>query len=244
MKKVLYGLAVVVILVVVGIIVLVSGSGDIIKAGVERYGPGITGGNVTLESADVSIFGGSLSLENLVIGNPSGFETPNAFTLGEIAVTMDMDSLGSSEIHINDILIDSPEITYELTEGQSNIEALQRNIEQSIGVAAEDDEEGTVSLIIDNLVIRNAKLNVTISAIESASTEVTLPDINVSNIGQPGDPVSPGEAATIVMTALTGAIAQAIATDQIQGLINSAFGDGDGIIENVGEGLRKLFGRD
>lgn len=244
MKKVLYGLAAVVILVVVGIVVLVSGSGDIIKAGIERYGPGITGGTVTLENADLSIFGGSLSLQNLVIGNPSGFETPNAFTLREIAIVMDMDSLGSSEIHINDILIDSPEITYELTEGKSNIEALQRNIERNIGVAAENDEEATVGLIIDNLVIRNAKLNVVISAIESASTEVILPDINVSNIGRPGDPVSPGEAATIVMTALTGTIAQAIATDQIQGLINSAFGDGGGIIENVGEGLRKLFGRD
>lgn len=243
MKKIIF--LVVLVVIVGGVVLLLSSSGDLIKVSVEKYGPEVTGGQVSLASADVSILGGSLSLGGLVIGNPAGFQTPNAFTLDEISIDMDMDSLMEDAIHIQNILIESPVITYEQKGRSSNIDALQENIERNIGMSEDTGaEEESVALIIDELLIRNAELNVILDIGDGSTTTVILPEVRLTRLGEPGRTVDPAEAATAVMNAITPYIAEAIASDQIQNLLDSSFGDSEGVVDKIGSGLKGLFDKD
>lgn len=230
-------------IVVLGGVLLITQSDEIIKASVEEYGPEITGGPVKLGSANISFFGGGLSLKDLVIGNPKGFTSPNAFTLDEVSVQMDLSSIGSDAIHIESILIDAPVITYELSGGRSNIAALERNM----GLANSDSSDSAsadIAVIIDDLVIRGARLNLVVELAGERAASVTLPDIHLQQIGTADDAVGMTEAATIVMAALTKEITKAVASDQIQNLLGATIGDKDEIIDKIGSKLKGLFGRD
>ncbi len=67
----------------IGVFVLMTlGTG--IKTVVETLGPEMTQAQVTLSSAKISLLSGDGRLKGLVIGNPEGFDTENAFALGEI----------------------------------------------------------------------------------------------------------------------------------------------------------------
>ncbi|MDC3261871.1 hypothetical protein OAU76_01745 [bacterium] len=78
--KILLSLVLVLVLVVGVIIVLNLGSG--LKVAIESLGPEVTQSSVTLDKAEISLISGEGSLRGLIIGNPEGFATERAFSLG------------------------------------------------------------------------------------------------------------------------------------------------------------------
>ena len=144
MKKLLIALAVLILLVVIAIVVVASQAGSLIQRGVETYGPEITGTSVRLSDVDISLLSGHASINNLVVGNPKGFKTAEAFRVGEVSVTLDVVSLFSDQIRIEKILIAGAELTYEQVNKRSNIDALKRNVEKNTGAggSAADGQGG------------------------------------------------------------------------------------------------------
>lgn len=114
MRAVGYAVGGIVAVVVVAVIVAFFHSGDIIKAAVEEMGPKLTRAEVKLDKADLSITSGEAALSGLLIGNPSGFTTPHAFKLDNIAVKLDTSTVGTDTIVINEILIDAPDAIAEI----------------------------------------------------------------------------------------------------------------------------------
>jgi len=192
-----------------------SQSGEIIRTSVEEYGLEVTGSSVTLESAEVSLSGASLALKNLVIGNPAGFTTQNAFSLSEVALRLKIDEIKSENMHIESIVIESPEITYELVDGQSNVDALRHNIEKNASMAQRDTANGG-GLIIDDLLIRGTMLNMVLDAGDENRNVVTLPEVRLQGIGTTDSAVTPAEAILEIMVALNTTIVEEVGTDQTQ----------------------------
>src|SRR5690242_6306792 len=86
-KKILW--SVVLVLVVLGLgSIIVAGLflGDIVKKGVETVGPNITKVTIKLDAVQLSLLAGSASLKGLVVGNPQGYQTPQAISASTIAV--------------------------------------------------------------------------------------------------------------------------------------------------------------
>ena len=77
--KVLIGI--VLALVLVGAVVIFF-LDSIVRSSVEKVGPIVTKVSVKLDSAKISLFGGSGELKGLVVGNPEGFKTPEAIKVG------------------------------------------------------------------------------------------------------------------------------------------------------------------
>lgn len=71
-------------------VVLVSNLDSIIKTAVEEVGSEATQAKVTLSEVEISADEGKAALRGFSVSNPAGFETPSAFKLGEVAVTLDM----------------------------------------------------------------------------------------------------------------------------------------------------------
>jgi hypothetical protein len=70
-------------IVAIAVFVVLGRLGRLIESGVETHGPGLTGTDVALGGASVSIFSGEGELTNLRIGNPEGFSNDRAFDLGQ-----------------------------------------------------------------------------------------------------------------------------------------------------------------
>ena len=84
MKKLIIRLFIALIVVIV---IAIFAAGPLldkaIKKGVETFGPKLTKVDIKLESVSLSLFSGSGAIQGLVVGNPEGYKTPSAISVGE-----------------------------------------------------------------------------------------------------------------------------------------------------------------
>src|SRR5579859_1237577 len=130
LKKLLLILVILVIVFIVAAVATVAFCLDgIVKEGVTTVAPKITQTTVTLDGVHISLMAGSVSLKNLVVGNPEGFKTPSAISLGKVALTVPPKSLLADKVVVKSIEIDSPEITFEGNPfGDNNLSKLMANV--------------------------------------------------------------------------------------------------------------------
>lgn len=251
MKKLSIALIVLVLLIVVAVVVIASQAGSLIKNGVETYGPEFTGTSVTLSDVDISLLSGNASINNLVVGNPKGFKSENAFKVGEVSVKLDVGSLFSEQIRIEKILIDGAELTYEQINKTSNIDALKRNVERNTGSGSGSGSSDTgsssdVQLQIDDLYINGTKVNVMAAVLGKEEQEsVTIPDIHLTDLGKSGDgSVSAivDEVVRLITKAATKAAIDELGKRKIQEKIDEKKGEAlKKLDDKLGEKLKDLF---
>src|ERR1051325_681844 len=108
MKKILRRL---ILILIVLIVLALAGSyiflGAIIKKGVETTAPQITKTDVKLNSVTLSLFSGSGKIKGFVLGNPQGFKTPSAISVGTANLALEPKSLFGDKIIIRDITVDA-----------------------------------------------------------------------------------------------------------------------------------------
>ena len=181
---------IVLILLIIAIVGIYLYLGAIIKWGVEKYVPPMTGSEVKIGSVSVSLFKGTFDIKNLVIGNPKGFNSKEAISVGRIFVKMDVKSLTKPTIIIPEVLIDKPQATVEATTRQGlNLIAIKRNVDQYLARSAEkattqkatDKKEAEKKVVIGTLDITNSAVKM--FAFNQDMT-VPLPSIKKKNIGR------------------------------------------------------------
>jgi len=244
MKKIAIVAGGLIVIIVVGLIVLWSNLGSIIKAAVEEVGSEATQAKVTLNEVDISSDGKG-ALRGFSLGNPAGFETPTAFKLGEVSVSLDVASVTSGDtVHIREIVVAGPEVTFEWKSDGSNLEVLKRNVEKFAGLggdsksgsgaseSAKSDDGGT-KLIIDRIVLRDGKVSVSANAafLKGKTLDADLPNIELKDIGKDKGGASAGEVISQIMDEVTGAAGKAVASLNIGELTKSLGGLTSGAME-------------
>lgn len=237
-KKVLIG---VVALVAVIFLVGTFYGGSIVKSSVVEYGPEYTGTSVALDDVSFSPLGGTAGLSGLVIGSPEGFEADKTFSLTDVSVKLEPSTLLSDTVHINEIRITDPEITVELKGGKLNVSALADNLSQ---YASDDTEETTTNVIIDDLYITGAKVNIIGVPLTSGDEALILPDIHLQNMGNTSgqeEGTTFAEATGETMEAVSAAVTTVLANNKVQGIVDKGksllkgiFGGGDDEEEDDG----------
>ncbi len=227
MKKLLViGGAIVVILVVV-LVVGVSNLGPIIKSAVNTYGPELTKTNVSLGDVDISIFSGEAELKDFHLGNPRGFKAPEAISVGSVYVDIDEGSLTGDTIIIDKIEVVAPEISYEKARGTDNFQTILNNVNKAVGAdksarssaQGSEKESGGKKILIRNFIVRDGKVNLTMSMLGGKGISADLPNIHLKDIGRKQDGVAPATAFKEIFAALYGKITSPAVTDTLnQGL--------------------------
>ncbi len=278
MKKVLIGLAVLVVIVAGGLYFVWSNLGSIIKTAVEETGSKVTQVSVTLDGVDVDkLTDGQAGIRGLTVGNPSGFNTDSALKLGEVSVKVDPATVTSDVIVVKEVVIAAPQVTYEFGSGGSNIGTIQKNVEKAAGGASSGGGSGGSSsaggdskspkLVIENLYVRDGRVNVSADFLKGQSQGAKLPSLHLKDIGKSGGAntgATPAEVAKKVIAAISAAATQAVGKLDV-GAIKDALGKelggaaagiqkslekggdaGKALKEGAGEaekGLKKLFGK-
>jgi hypothetical protein len=256
-KGLLIGGGVLIVVIAVGVYWFASNLDSLIKAAIETYGLEMTKAEVTLDKVEISATSGAGSLSGLTMGNPAGFESDNAFSLGRVSVALDTGSLGGDTIVIKEVVIAAPAVTYEIGAGGSNIDAIRKNVESYVGggggSGGGDKKEGETKLIIENLYIRDGKVSVSATALGGKSLGAPLPAIHLKDIGKDSGGASPGEVADKIIKAVSDGATSAVGTLNLDKVLGGATGaakdameKGKGALESgkdaVGGTLKKLLG--
>ena len=134
MKKLLYLGGGAVVIAIAAVVAVFMFSGSIIKTIIEDVGSAATQTKVTLSGVSLSPMSGEGALTGLVIGNPKGFKSLQAFRLGEISLKIDTSTVTNDTIVVKEVVIAGPDITYELGEtGGDNIRTIQKNTQDYAG---------------------------------------------------------------------------------------------------------------
>ena len=242
-KALLITLVSVLVVTLGGYVVLQFFLGSIVKAGVNRFGPTITQTKVELAGANISPLSGVGTLSGLTVGNPKGWSEQNAFRLGEVHVDMEPFSVFAEHIVINEIIIDKPEFLYETKIVASNIGDLLKNIEQTLGGAANEPKTKSgkpVKMEIKKLVLRDGRVTLGIGA---AAMTLPMPPIDMTNIGTEAGGITPAQVAFAVMRNVTSTVVAASA--QAMTKINSTSGAAAAeAAKGAAEAIKGFFGGD
>lgn len=178
------------VLILVVVIVLAVGLVNIdriVEESVARFGPEITGTSVTLEESSIKPWSGKGSLRGLAIGNPEDFGAENAFSLGEIAVEVDLSTLKDEVVVINRVAIISPEVLYLHDGSTDNLRALMANITERLGSSDETESvqsESDIKIIIDEFVFSGANISASHALLGDRRLQISLPDLLLTDIGR------------------------------------------------------------
>ncbi len=237
-------------LLIVGIILLLgiiggawwlySSLDSLVASAIRKYGPGISGVSVKLSSVKIVPTDGTASLRGLVIGNPAGFKTEHAFSLGEISMKLDIGSLTKDVILIKEISIIKPDISYEYASGGSNLDLIQHNVDRYVsenlgGKSESKDKSPSKKLIIENVYIKDGKADVSAEILKGKAMSVPLPDIHLTNIGKKSNGATAGEAAKQVLGAMTQSVTKSVSSLNLGGAIK-------GITNGAGAASDKIKG--
>ncbi len=216
MKKVL----IIIPIIVIGIFIAIYFSlNSIIKSGVETIGSKAMGAEVKLNDVNISLLSGKGQLKGLFIGNPEGFKSESAFMLNEVRLALDVKSVFSDRIIIKEVYIDAPDITYEKGSGGDNIKAIMKNIESFAGgeeQAAQKEEvkqpeEAGKKIQINSLVVKDGKINMSVTAMQGKKLALSLPDIEMKDIGRDKEGTSISKALQQVFAMVNKNIITAVA---------------------------------
>jgi len=219
---VLLGLAIVGL--AVGVWWLYASRDVLIKRAIEHFGPDLTGVSVKVKAVKFEPAEGSGAITGLEVGNPPGFSTPRALTLGEIRLAVDPGTLTSDVVRIKELTIDSPSITYERGAKGDNLTTIQRHIESRLpkskgGEGSKSSDAPQRKFIVDRVVVKNGKVNY------GGKLTVEMPDIQLRDLGKKSNGATSAELVDEVWTQMTrSAVSRAPAAienlrDRLKGLV-------------------------
>ncbi|HPU55251.1 MAG TPA: hypothetical protein PLH97_03095 [Verrucomicrobiota bacterium] len=199
--RILIGVVVLLVLAVVGIGIFLDG---IAKRGIETVGPQITKVSVKLDGIDLSPLSGGGTVKGLVVGNPEGFTTPQAISVGSATLSLKPMSLLADKLVIRKIEVIAPEITFEGGFKGNNLSQILANVNEAAGgtgdTTEETEEAATRKLQVDDFLIRDAKLHVSITGMGGKTFPVALPPIHIENLGQGPDGITAAELVRLVLS--------------------------------------------
>jgi len=209
-------LAIVILLIVIGVMAILF-IGTIVKTVVERVGPVVAKVPVKLDSAAISLFGGTGKLKGLLIGNPEGYKSSQAIKIGTISLALVPSSVLKNKVILHQITVESPEITYETDLKGSNIGKILENVR---GAASQDEKAPTkkeqttkTKLQVDDFLITGARVTVATSLLGGQNATIPLSDIHLTNLGSGPDGITPAELSTRVLSELLDATTKAVAAN-------------------------------
>ena len=193
----------------------------VVKSAIERFAPDILGVPVSVRSVKLSTADGHGTLRGVEIGNPPGYSAPRAARVGAITVGVDPATIRDDVVVIREILVEAPEIAYEVKGGTNNLEAIQRNIEAYVKRSGgETGAKGKGAskapgrrYIIGRVTLRGARVTMTNALLKGGGITFGIPDVDLRDVGKRAGGVTAAEAARIVTAALLSKIAQKVLTN-------------------------------
>jgi len=244
-KKALPKVIVVIVIVLVILVVAIQlFGGAAVKVGVEKAGSKAMKVPVTVDDISFSLLGGTVSINDLTVGNPDGYKIKNLLELGDLNVKADIKSFLSDTARIEYLKLDNMTMSIEQKGLTNNLQEVLDALPKAEKTKPESSEEKGESkekyLRIDTLEITGVKVKVKLIPLPGEgenAVEVTLAPIKMTNLGT-DDKLSMAKLTGKILTAVALGIAESgtgLPVELIGGITDSIGKQGGAAIESTKE---------
>lgn len=245
---------------VVLVLILQYRLGGIVKGAASAAGSAVLGTEISISNVYARIFSGIIDVEGLTIGPPEGFDA-NLFEMNQFKIDLDTASLlhADQPIHIREIVIEEPFVTYELKGIHDNLHALLKKLgaDENGDPSEEAKKSGGRKVVIDRFRFSGGKVRVAVANGKGAI--IPLPTIELEGIGAKNGGATGLEATIQILKSITVGTVKAVAgllgdvgglaVDAVKGVgglavdgVKSVGGAAVDGVKSVGSAIGSLFG--
>jgi hypothetical protein len=216
-----------------------------VEQAIEQIGSEAVGVAVRVDRVELDLAAGRASVFGLSVANPEGFEAAQAFTLAEITVALDLESLrDQAPIVLDELRIESPVVFYELNSAnESNLQILGENASRGSDAGATDEAVGEpeppLRLRIRKIRFADGRVDADTRAIGGIQMEAKLVTATLTDVGGPNGATG-AEIGSILVEELGRQTVLAIGKAQLDKIMKSQLGD-EG--SKAAKKLLNVFGR-
>lgn len=238
-KKILVGL---VFLVIAGIGFLafygLQNLDDIIRRGIVQAGSQATQTPVTLKQFNISLRSGSGELQGLKIANPREFSTPYALSIGKAKLQVDPKSILTDIIVVKEVTISGMALIAEQKGLKGlNLYTLAKNVKSAKQQKPQDSTatgaKPKVRFIIEKITFADNQLQLVSEQLGEKT--LTLPPINLKDIGDRQTGLAPNELGRAILKPLLAQV-----TSEVKKQLKEQYKDK--AKDKVKDKLKSLFG--
>lgn len=202
------------IIVLAATIIVLSFTIDgIVKSAIEEDGRELFQTAVEVSNVNISIWNGTSEIYGFTISNPDQFSDQPAIELDEIQLKIDLASMFSDTIQIENIRITGAKLFFEQEGFGINLRSLNQNMDLS---ADEDD----AVIEIEHLVVENATVQVSTKIDRERTVEANIENIELEGIGRDGNNTLKQSMQQILEPLIERAIQEAMTGGLLQQLEN------------------------
>lgn len=196
MNKILGVLGLIIVLVVGVFLFGLSGLDGLIREQIEVQGTKVTQSKVAVTVVETKLADAKISINGLTVANPAGFSEDNAFSLDTIR--LDLGTSTQEPYVIEELLIDSPSVLYEVdASGKANLTVIQESVQSSLPQASAEPQKPSQDtqaplMSVKKITVKDVNLKLNIEAMdlqhlpfEKRQFELTLPTFYADAIGVP-----------------------------------------------------------
>lgn len=208
---------------------------------IETNGNRVTETDVKVSGVVMSLRDSRGSIDHLTVASPNGYDANDVFTLGNITVVIDPQSMVGNVIRIEEVHISAPVVFAEFTKsGSSNVDELRRRVQDYAGAAAggKAARPNAKRIRIALLVLEKGRIEIDAAALGVATRTIDLPEIRVTDLGgTKGAP--PDDIAKEILAAMARAATSELAAAEIHDLVGKQLA-GDSLGDKVKNVLGKI----
>ena len=229
MKKVILGLILIIVIAIAGsVYYLLTNLDALVEAAIEKYGSEATQTSVLVDSVKLDLTDGAAGITGLTIGNPAGYGLPNAFSMREIRVGIDLQSLQEEPYIINEITVLAPQVFVEINkDNKTNLNELKNNLTAGSTGNARDKKSKAAAgdgakeprLIIRRVTFADGTIQAKVSALKNKEYGLKLPSLDMSNLGG-SKGATASEIASEIIKRLTDHASKVVKKDIIDAELN------------------------
>lgn len=201
------------VVLIVAFIILNFSLDGIVKSAIQENGTELLQTEVGVDNVNVSIFDGSGVIYGFTVANPEGFSDEQAIRIDETSIKIDLSTIFSDTIVVENINIKNPELFFEQKGMGINLRKLNQNMD-----LAEDVEEPF--LVINHLLIENGTVRVSSTIEREQTAEASIEAFELTNIGQAGSNTMKQSIREIMDPLIERAIQEAVTRGLLEQLEN------------------------
>lgn len=209
----------------IGFLILTFSLDYVVKSGIESTGTELTQTGVTVDGVSISPFSGTGTIEGLKVKNPEGFKSEYAIVIESFDISIDLGSILSDTIIINEIVIGEPALSVIQKVPENNLKMLMNNMKNA---TASESSSSTV-MIIERLLVKNGQVTLTPNVGGKRTATVKMGDIELQGVGRAG-------------SSSTRQVVQEVASKIINEALKSALsGQLEGLKDKAKDAVKDIF---
>lgn len=186
MKKFTLGFIFIIVLAIgAGIYYVLTNLDALIEAAIEEHGSKATQTAVRVDKVRIDLADGAGAVYGLTVANPKGFSDPHAFSLSQIRIKIDIQSLKEEPYVIDEITVRAPRVFAEINKDRkNNLNELKKNLPVGKATAKTKQDKTTDGprLIIRRVLFSDGNIQANVVPLNK-EYQVKLPTLNMTNVG-------------------------------------------------------------